>query len=289
LSANKFRVFFHSKLMEDLRTAERLRQEVEAKKPAEKFGRLVLCSGIVAGIAVFIAMALFLDVPKSDAASDLAMMIVTAIVAAPIGGGIVLYRILSTKWRVARKAYSKYWYGTVLKRIGTYVHPSLKVTKQWRLASAKVGSTRIQVEFRDGGDVHVRADFNKHLSGTTLVAPKKLADSFGEEVFLEESEFTRLFDVRGHDQVEARYILSPALMDRLAFFQKKWGNIFVRFSGARVDLRVETSLGNNFMLGWFSSGSPLKFETVYPYYRLLALPVEIVEDLNLNTRIWTKE
>jgi hypothetical protein len=71
--------------------------------------------------------------------------------------------------------------------------------------------------------------------------------------------------------------------------QKKWGNIFVRFSGARVDLRVETSLGNNFMLGWFPSGSPLKFETVYPYYRLLALPVEIVEDLNLNTRIWTKE
>jgi hypothetical protein len=210
-----------------------------------------------------------------------------------------VYSALRAKWEKAVKAYSRYWKYTVLEQIGTHVHPSLKVTKRGHLASAQVGGTRIEVEFRDDGDVHVRADFNKHLCRTTLVAPKQRMDmapwqlehselSRTEEVFLEESEFTRLFDVRGHDQVEARYILSPGLMDRLAFFQRKWGNMFVRFSGARVDLWGETSLRDR-MLGAPRPECLLNFETIYPYYRLLALPVEIVEDLNLNTRIWTKE
>ena len=71
------------------------------------------------------------------------------------------------------------------------------------------------------------ADFNKNFNGHTVVLPdtaEKILGKFGQSlqsmssrgelVKLEDPEFEKEFCVYGDDQVEARYILSPALMKR---------------------------------------------------------------------------
>jgi hypothetical protein len=145
------------------------------------------------------------------------------------------------------------------------------------------------------------ADFNKHFKGTTVVLPdtaerlfgflgKKL-QSFGfgrgELISLEDPEFERLFVVYGDDQVEARYILSPGLMARITDFKKKRGRqIYLSFAHSCVHVAVTT--GKNMF-------EPRIFRTLVDYNMAreyledLQLALGIVDELNLNTRIWTKE
>ena len=78
------------------------------------------------------------------------------------------------------------------------------------------------------------ADFNKNFIGRTYVFPdagssflgigklfEKWSGGRGELVKLENPEFEKIFTVYSTDQVEARYILSPSLMERLVKFRMK--------------------------------------------------------------------
>lgn len=144
------------------------------------------------------------------------------------------------------------------------------------------------------------ADFNKHFSGQTVLLPdtaQKLFGNFGqtlqsmslgrdELIKLEDPEFEREFVVYGSDQIEARYILSPALMQRISEFKRKTGQpIYLSFTGSNVFVAV--SLVNNmFEPAFFSCAA--NFDCIQEYYRDLMLAVGIVDELNLNTRIWSK-
>lgn len=146
------------------------------------------------------------------------------------------------------------------------------------------------------------ADFNKHFNGRTYVLPdfaekafgKMLGGMFqnmnkgrGELVKLEDLDFEKEFAVYGDDQIEARYILSPSLMARIMDFKKKSNKrLYFSFIGSNIYVAIPYTK-DLFEPKIFKT---LKdFEPIQEYYTDLSLAIGIVEELNLNTRIWTKE
>jgi len=145
------------------------------------------------------------------------------------------------------------------------------------------------------------ADFNKDFIGKTFVLPDTAERMFGhvgtlfqsmnrfrgELIKLEDVDFERQFAVYGSDQIEARYILSTSLMKRILDFQKKTGKrIYLSFVGSK--LFVAIPYGKDlFEPRVFRT--ILHFDPIKEYFQDLQLAIGIVEDLNLNTRIWTKQ
>ena len=146
-----------------------------------------------------------------------------------------------------------------------------------------------------------RADFNKNFAGRVVVLPdtaQRLLGSFGQTlqklsfgrgalIKLEDPEFEKLFVVYGTDQIEARYLLSTSLMRRITDFKQKCGRpLHLAFAGSRIFVAISYDR---------PLFEPRIFRTllepaaVQEYYRDLQLALEIVEDLNLNLRIWQAE
>ncbi len=149
----------------------------------------------------------------------------------------------------------------------------------------------------------VIADFNKHFRGVTRVLPdvaeralgwfgQKLQGAFdvferGELVKLEDPEFEREFVVYADDQVEARYILTPALMRRLLDFKRRAGrDVCFSFAGSSVHIAISTSRD---MFEPDASRSFLDRAAMLAHLRDLQFATSVVKELDLNTRIWTKE
>jgi hypothetical protein len=145
------------------------------------------------------------------------------------------------------------------------------------------------------------ADFNKHFAGSTYVWDNgnaeaytgffaRLFSSFSqsvEKVDLESPEFENEFDVFSTDQVEARYILSPSLMVRMVNLKQKMG-CEMRASFVNTKMYMTFELREDlFEPGIHSSNE--NFETAWKYVNEFSLFFEIIEELNLNTRIWTKK
>ncbi|MFH0861998.1 MAG: DUF3137 domain-containing protein [Candidatus Altiarchaeota archaeon] len=146
------------------------------------------------------------------------------------------------------------------------------------------------------------ADFNKDFRGRTLVLPDTAQKAFGgligsffqghtsgrpDLVKMEDPEFEKLFVVYGTDQVEARYILSPALMQRMAEFRDKTGkNVYFSFTGNRIMVAVPYKKN---LFEPSMSKSTMEFDQVRPYFEDLQLIIGIADELNLNTRIWGKQ
>ncbi len=145
------------------------------------------------------------------------------------------------------------------------------------------------------------ADFNKHFQGKTMILPdtaERLFGRFGKKlqswnmsrdqlVKLEDPDFEREFVVYGSDQIEARYILSTSLMARImAFKQKTDKRIHISMVGSHVFVAIPYEK-NLFEPRLFTS--LLRFQPIAEYMADLQLGMGIVEDLNLNTRIWSKQ
>ncbi|MGE3889292.1 MAG: DUF3137 domain-containing protein [Vicinamibacterales bacterium] len=135
-------------------------------------------------------------------------------------------------------------------------------------------------------------DFNKKVRGTTIVVPEsapsyRLGDHGAlQEVSLEDPDFERAFAVYSDDQVEARYILTPAMMERLLSLRARAGKpVYMAFKNHRV------YLGIHFDRSLFEPGiaSTTSREAIVEMAGLFALADTIVRELDLNTRIWTKD
>lgn len=142
---------------------------------------------------------------------------------------------------------------------------------------------------------------NKHFQGKTYILPDRRGifstigkaitektGKYGDRVGLENPEFETHFEVYSNDQVEARYLLSPALMQRLLDFREESGGSKVRLSF--VDGNLYIAIPNN--KGYFEPNlyqPAASFDAVKGIYKDIQFITGIVEDLGLNTRIWTKE
>lgn len=157
----------------------------------------------------------------------------------------------------------------------------------------------------------VVAEFPKRARGTTYVFPDRTERLLGEAarlfqaadrrygglVHLEDPVFERQFKVYSDDQVEARYVLSTSLMDRLVRFRR------------RRDTAPRLSVRDSFVYLAFASdenplappewaevaytqktasGRALMLERLAGYLDDLRLSVDVVRDLALDVRIWDR-
>ncbi|RZK49565.1 MAG: DUF3137 domain-containing protein [Pedobacter sp.] len=143
------------------------------------------------------------------------------------------------------------------------------------------------------------ADFNKYFNGTTIVRPKdfsfNLSKWTGFSMFqkssdamvkLENPEFSKAFVCYSNDQVEARYILTPKLMEEIVELNARCNEtISLSFSDHKV--HIAFPLRNNY----FDAGlykNLTKSKTLETDLEVIDFVFQIIEDLDLNTRIWTK-
>lgn len=144
------------------------------------------------------------------------------------------------------------------------------------------------------------ADFNKHIEGETFVLPDtsekllgKIAHKFqkeshrGELVKLENPEFEKVFKVFSSSQQEARYILTPVMMEVMTNVQKRVGRpMYFSFIGERVYCAVSM---NKEMFEPKVSKNGISYRDIEEMFMFLSLIELIIHEMNLNTRIWTKE
>lgn len=146
------------------------------------------------------------------------------------------------------------------------------------------------------------ADFNKNFSGRTLVLPDTAQKMFGSMlgsmlqsanfmrpplIKLEDPEFEKFFVVYGDDQIQSRYILSTSLMNRITEFRKKTGrDIFISFldNNIMVALPYKKDLFEPRLFR-----SIVDYSQVEEYFNDLQFVLSLVDELNLNTRIWSKQ
>lgn len=149
-------------------------------------------------------------------------------------------------------------------------------------------------------------DFSKHFAGRTYVVPDVAQAAFGglgqtlqqataglqfpgtALVQLEDPAFERWFAVYGTDQVEARYILSTSLMQRLTTFREAIG---ASVSLAFIDQQVVVAISRD--RAWFEPpplwrAAPLKPDDLRAWLADVRLAQQIIDDLNLNLRIWSR-
>ena len=148
----------------------------------------------------------------------------------------------------------------------------------------------------------IKASFNKNFQGKTLVLPDSTQSIFssllsnwlefkdtkkGRLLTMDNDEFEREFVVYSTDQIEARYILTPTMMERLLDFKKKSGYpLYISF----VDDSIHAVIGNNknsFEATLFQS--VLDYGVAFEYIQNLHLASAIISDLKLNAKLWGKK
>jgi hypothetical protein len=146
------------------------------------------------------------------------------------------------------------------------------------------------------------ADFNKHFNGITIVRPKNSMAAMGawiseklpifsnsqkDVVKLENMEFSKCFVTYSTDQIEARYILTPSMMERLCQLNDKTRDtISLSFTGSHIYIAFPLSK-DYFEPPVFKTLLDGKF--MEEDLEVIRFMYGIVEELDLNTRIWTKQ
>ncbi|MBP6960267.1 MAG: DUF3137 domain-containing protein [Thermotogae bacterium] len=165
-------------------------------------------------------------------------------------------------------------------------------------SSNKKGEERWQTIFKG---TFLIADFHKEFFGRTVIFPDFAENVFGalgqlfqgmrlnrgELIKLENPEFEKYFVVYGSDQIESRYILSPSFMERLLTYRGKVGSpVFFSFANSCIFVAIPTKR-NLFEPDLLKNLTD--FTHIKTYFDDLSLLIGVVEDLNLNTRIWSKQ
>jgi len=181
------------------------------------------------------------------------------------------------------------------------------------LVQGRVGNTNIKFSYikadrsRNDNDseifqgLFIVIDMNKEFCGQILVYPN-IAEQYlgpfgktlnsivlkkGERINLENPKFNDEFAVYSNDQIKARYILTPSLMERILELKENFRFIpslsFTRSKVYIVNRQFSKTINPNI----FKNISD--FDSCYDYFVELQKIIGIVNELDLNTRIWTKE
>ncbi len=144
------------------------------------------------------------------------------------------------------------------------------------------------------------ADFHKNFHGHTIVLPDTAEKLFGfigkklqdwnftrdEVVHMENAEFEKEFVVYSNDQVEARYILSTSMIQRILDLKKKYNtSVYLSFINSKVFVAMQY---NKQLFEPAFKESITNSDYIRTFYNELSACLSIVDDLNLNTRIWSK-
>ncbi len=141
------------------------------------------------------------------------------------------------------------------------------------------------------------AEFNKNLNESSFVVPAKSHSNvlgkeksqvkrFGKLIKLENPEFERIFSVYGTSEQEARYILTPTMMEAMVAVYKKF-DFAMKFSFIGSKVYCTIPMKKDMFEPNIKRG--IKFKDVEEFYTILDLIETIITEMNLNIRIWTKE
>ena len=130
------------------------------------------------------------------------------------------------------------------------------------------------------------ADFHKEFQGETTV----LRDSFfkikmgASRVKMESPDFEKVFAT---NQIEARYLIIPSMMERMLKLDSNFKKgITISFRNSTILVAIPDSK-NRFEADVWSSLNDMSI--LKSDFAVLQSLLEIVDELNLNTRIWSKE
>jgi len=144
------------------------------------------------------------------------------------------------------------------------------------------------------------ADFHKHFQGEIFVTPdftkgrwgkagtfiQKHLVGQGQLVKMENPEFEQLFMVHATNPTEARYVLTPVMMEAMVKLRQFYDSpISFAFVGTRMYCAID------FEEPLFEPDiyrSAVNYRDIQFMYALLKLNKIMVEEMQLNTRIWTK-
>ncbi|HUX94979.1 MAG TPA: DUF3137 domain-containing protein [Bacteroidales bacterium] len=137
------------------------------------------------------------------------------------------------------------------------------------------------------------ADFGKSFNGHILVLPETkikrsnwIRESGRELIKMDDPEFESFFTVYGTNPVTTHYILSTSLMRRITDFRKKINKkIHLSFTSNKLFIAIPHTV-DQFDVDF--NRSVFDFDRIKDFYNDISIAYEIVEDLNLNTRIWAK-
>jgi hypothetical protein len=145
----------------------------------------------------------------------------------------------------------------------------------------------------------VKLDFNKNFQGHTVVVPDTEGQILGgllgesrsrrkkEMVMLENPDFEKMFSVYSSNDQEARYLITPKLMELVMEAQALLGGqLRLCFSQNSLYVAVPQN-EDRFEVALF--GSPITPATALgDLVSVVNLAERLVETLDLETRIWTK-
>ena len=149
--------------------------------------------------------------------------------------------------------------------------------------------------------LYIVTDFPKNFHGTTLVLPDTAQKTFGdllggwfqshaigrgELVKMDDPAFEKEFVVYANDQIEARYILSHTLMQKiLQLKNKSQHNVYLSFKDNRLYIAIYYDK-DLFEPTLFSS--LLEYKVAIEYIKTLNMTLGLVEELKLNQKLWSK-
>lgn len=151
--------------------------------------------------------------------------------------------------------------------------------------------------------IFFKADFNKNFKSFTVIHPDYLEGVIGnfaktiqsvsttfsdlKLVKLENTEFENNFEVYSEDPVEARYILSPVMMEKILNIKKILGyKIEISFLNSQIFIAIH--IDENLFEPKLRK-IKTELTSLDKYRDIVKNVIEIVEQLDLNTRIWSKE
>jgi hypothetical protein len=145
------------------------------------------------------------------------------------------------------------------------------------------------------------SEFNKNFKGQTVVLPDSAQKTFGDFignwlqannfgrndlVKMDDPAFEKEFVVYSSDQIEARYILTHTLMQRLLNYKKRSKHpLYVSFIGGNIYMAIEY---NKDLFEPSVFHSLLKYKIAMEYVNTLHLALGVVEELKLNQKLWSK-
>jgi hypothetical protein len=146
------------------------------------------------------------------------------------------------------------------------------------------------------------SEFQKNFAGETYLDADRLERSLGwlgrkfqrwnptrkgDLIRMENPAFEKYFATYSDDEQEARYILSSSMMERMVKLRESLGvEVYFAFRNNQLYIAV---FNNKDFFEPHVFGQVLREKACIEFVTMLQDMAGIVEDLNLNTRIWTKE
>ena len=174
--------------------------------------------------------------------------------------------------------------------LGTYKNVGITISEETlkNITYDSKNNKKVQTVFKG---ICVMLEMNKNFIGQTVVLDDKgifnaLNKISGmENIKLEDSRFEKLFEVYANDQIEARYLLTTAFMERILKLQDLYKGKNLRFSFIENKLLIAISTKENMFEANSFFKSNLNKKKVDIVFEQFYTIFSIVDILKLNHRL----